>query len=67
MILLEHDGRLVQHRDREVLYYAVRLHVAEERDLSEDRFLKLLVAPQNDYIRRDSHSAKLLHGMLGRL
>ena len=64
----EHEGGFVQHGDRHVLNDAVRLHVAEVRDLVEDVLvLDRLVAAQHDDIRRDAHALQFLDGVLRRL
>lgn len=49
--LFEHQRRLIQHRQGEILDHAVRLDVAEQRDLSQHRAVDGLVAAGDDDIR----------------
>ena len=51
----QHDGRLVQHRQREVLDHAIRLYIAEKRDLAADFLIHRLVAAHDDDIRGNPH------------
>jgi hypothetical protein len=62
--LLEHDGRLVEHREGKVLDDAVLLHVAEEGDLAPDVFVQRLVAAQHDDVRVHAHGLEFLDRVL---
>ena len=63
--LFQHQRRLVEDGQRQVLDDAVRLHVAEARDLAEDALVRdLLIHAQHDHVRRDAHALQLLDGVL---
>ena len=67
VLLLQHQRRFVQHRQRPVLDHAVGLDIAEHGDLSEDLLLQRFVAAQDDDVRADPHPLQFLDRVLGRL
>ena len=67
VLVLQHQRRLIERRQRAVFDDAVGLDVAEHGDLAEDLRLQRLVAAQHDDIRRDAHALQFLDGVLGGL
>ena len=65
VVLLQHQRRLVQHRQGQVFDDAVGFDVAEHGDLVEDRLLQRFVAAQHDDVRGDAHALQFLDGVLG--
>ena len=65
--LLQHQRRLIEHRQGAVFQHAVGLYVAEQGDFLEDALLQRLVAAQDDDIRADAHALQLLDRVLGGL
>ena len=68
VVLLQHNGGLIQHGDGQVLNNAVGPHVAEQGDLVEDAGVgDGLVGAQHDDVRLNAHALQLLDGVLGGL
>ena len=65
--MLQHQRRLIEHRQGAVFQHAVGLYVAEQGDFLEDALLQRLVAAQDDDIRADAHALQLLDRVLGGL
>ena len=64
MALLQHDRRLIEHRQRAILNHAVGLDVAEQRNFLKNRRLQRLITAQNDDVWVDAHALKLLDRVL---
>ncbi len=68
VVLLQHDGRLVQHRDGQVFNDAVGAHIAEQGNFLENALVgDRLVGAQHDDVRLDAHGLQLFDGVLGGL
>ena len=63
----EHQRCFIKIGKSDIFYYAVGLYIAEKRDFLEDGILKRFITTQNNDIRVDTHSAKLLYRVLCRL
>ena len=67
VVLLQHDGRLIEAGHGQVLDHAVGLDVAEQRNLIADVLIDGLVRAGDDDVGEYAHGAQLLDGVLGGL
>ena len=64
MRFLQHQWRLIQVRQCNILDHTIRPDIAEQSNLVKDGFFQRSVATQYDDIRVDAHPLQLLHRML---
>lgn len=64
IIPFKHQRCLVEHWQRDILDNAVRLYVAEQRNLLKNALVNRLIAAQHDDIRIDAERAQLLDAVL---